>query len=304
MEFIDKEHELFWKEKNLVLQEYGKTDVYYKSVVYTLGICETTRDNFNKIFDIEKGEINIDSLNDPYQTSTSEKVTRVAFSLWNRCNYDSQNDAEKGKVSTNYNISDIFCCSYAPYFYEAVKVRYPEYTRSKEEQQKYRIATYTRVGNIEQLEYYIDERIENKDDKNIVALYMRTNQVDGDKVNEDIYSQRDKLEDYCKKHNIANRIHYIDIRKSGISNDRIALNKLIEDLKIGKIKQIIVTDISKLHRDLTKMLELFSNDYMKNIDVISIKGDCINKNFCNAIIEKVGREIKKNKRKERNDKSR
>lgn len=27
MEFIDKEHKLFWEEKNLVLQKYGKTDV-------------------------------------------------------------------------------------------------------------------------------------------------------------------------------------------------------------------------------------------------------------------------------------
>lgn len=30
MEFVDDEHEMFWNEKNLILQKYRKTDVYYK----------------------------------------------------------------------------------------------------------------------------------------------------------------------------------------------------------------------------------------------------------------------------------
>ncbi len=100
------------------MQQMGKTDVYYKSIFYVLGICGTTRNNFDKIFNLKTGEINIDSINGAYQTGTSEKVTRMAFSLWNRCNYDSEKDLEKGKVSTSYNSSEIFCCSYAPYFYE------------------------------------------------------------------------------------------------------------------------------------------------------------------------------------------
>ena len=129
MEFVDDEHEKFWNEKNLIMQEYGKTDVYYKSIVYTLGICETTRSIFDKIFNIEKGEINIDSIKSAFQTGTSEKVTRMAFSLWNRCNYDSDKDRQKGKVSKYYNPSEIFCCSYAPYFVEALKIRYPGYFR-------------------------------------------------------------------------------------------------------------------------------------------------------------------------------
>ena len=66
------------------------------------------------------------------------------------------------------------------------------------------VGMYMRVGNIEQLDYYIDEKIENKKQKKVVALYMRTNRVDGDMVNADIYSQRDRLEEYCKKHNITN----------------------------------------------------------------------------------------------------
>lgn len=128
MKFIDDEHKQFYESKLEELKSYGKTDVYYKSIVYTLSICETTRDHFTDIFNIKKGEININSIQSAYQTTTSAKVTRAAFSLWNRCNYDGEQDLENDKVSPYYNISDIFCCSYAPYFYEAICIRYPEYT--------------------------------------------------------------------------------------------------------------------------------------------------------------------------------
>lgn len=128
LRFINDEHQEFYEEKLNQLSKYGKTDIYYKSLVYTLGICETTRENFKKIFNIEKGEINISSICAAWQTVTSAKVTRMAFSLWNGCMYDSEEDLEKGEMSSYYNISEIFDCSYAPYFYEAVKIRYPEYT--------------------------------------------------------------------------------------------------------------------------------------------------------------------------------
>jgi len=131
MKFIDNKHKEFWNKKYKEMQALGKTDVYYKSIVYTLGICETTRDNFDNIFNLKTGEINVDSLQEAYQIGSSEKVTRMAFSLWNRCNYDSYEDVENGNISSSYNPSEIFCCSYAPYFYEGIKIRYPEYTKEK-----------------------------------------------------------------------------------------------------------------------------------------------------------------------------
>lgn len=126
MNFIDEQHKQFYEEK---LKLTGKEDVYRKALIYTLGICETTREHFNDIFDMKEGLINRNSLQEAYQTSTSMKVTRLSFSLWNSNNYDSDEDLENGIVSTHYNPSDIFCCSYAPYFWEAIKVRYPEYTQ-------------------------------------------------------------------------------------------------------------------------------------------------------------------------------
>lgn len=131
MKFIDREHRNFYEDKYEELMQLGKTDVYHKSLVYVLGICDETRRNFNKIFNMKKGNINIDSLEEPFQTSSSAKVTRLAFSLWNGCNYDSKEDIDRGKLSTKYNVDEIFCCGYAPYFYEGIKIRYPEYTREK-----------------------------------------------------------------------------------------------------------------------------------------------------------------------------
>lgn len=131
MEFANKEHELFFVSKMKELSKYGKGDVYYYSLIYTLGICEITRHNFDKIFNMKSGEINIDAINSQWQTGTSGKVTRMAFSLWNECMYDSEKDAEDRKMSSLYNPSEIFSCSYAPYFYEGIRLRYPEYTREK-----------------------------------------------------------------------------------------------------------------------------------------------------------------------------
>ena len=54
----------------------------------------------------------------------------MALNLWNHSiMYDSEEDLENGHISKEYAPSEIFCCSYAPYFWEAIKIRYPEYTR-------------------------------------------------------------------------------------------------------------------------------------------------------------------------------
>lgn len=235
------------------------------------GICETTRDHFKEIFNEKERIINLDSVDTAWQTSTSSKVTRMALNLWNHSiMYDSEEDLENGHISKEYAPSEIFCCSYAPYFWEAIKIRYPEYTRYNENFNENQIAMYTRVGKIEQLEDYIEEKIENIEDREVVALYIRTNLVNGDEVNTDIYSQRDKLEEFCKKNNIRNRILYIDIRKSGLDKRRKAMNQMISDIKAKKVNGVIVTDISKLYRNPSEFVNLLLQDYMKNIEVTSL----------------------------------
>lgn len=268
MEFIDSEHKDFFEKKLKELEKYGKTDVYYKSLVYTLSISETTRDHFDSIFNIRKGEININSISSAWQTGTSAKVTRMAFSLWNRCMYDSEEDRMNDKMSSYYNPSEVFCCSYAPYFWEAIKIRYPEYTKYNEKEKQF--AMYMRVGNIEQVEDYVDEKIENTEDKKVVALYIRTNLTNGNEINSDIYSQRDKLEEFCKKNNIKNRIHYIDVRKSGLDKNRKAMNQMISDIKSKKVNGVVVADISKLYRNPLEFADLLMQDFMQDVEVTSL----------------------------------
>ena len=52
----------------------------------------------------------------------------MAFNLWNGWCYESEEDAQEGRTSDTFTPDNLFCCEFAPYFYEAVKLRYPEYT--------------------------------------------------------------------------------------------------------------------------------------------------------------------------------
>ena len=64
----------------------------------------------------------------------------MAFNIWNHnLMFDSEEDLINDKKSSAYAVSEIFCCSYAPYFWEAIKIRYPEYTQYKQDEEKYKI---------------------------------------------------------------------------------------------------------------------------------------------------------------------
>lgn len=67
------------------------------------------------------------------QTGTSKKVTRLAFNLFNGAVCDSDEDFENNRVSPYYAVDEIFCCGLAPYFYQAIKLRYPEYCSEEPE---------------------------------------------------------------------------------------------------------------------------------------------------------------------------
>jgi hypothetical protein len=125
IKFADDKHKSFY------MNQYQKLrpDIYLKSLIYTLGICYDTRRNFDVIYDTNLKEINPDAIYASWQTGSSLKVTRLAFQLFtdntpsafNNGHYDNFNECKQ------YCVSDIFCCSFAPYFVEAVRLRYHEY---------------------------------------------------------------------------------------------------------------------------------------------------------------------------------
>lgn len=271
MKFIDNAHKKFFFNKLKAVKEQGKIDVYYKSLIYTLSICKTTREHFDEIFDLNNGEVNLNSIQKGWQTSTSLKVTRMALNLWNHSIvYDSEADIENEQISSHYAPSEIFCCSYAPYFWEGIKIRYPEYTNYEKNNKTPRAAIYMRVGNIEQLDYNIEEKINNKLQNKVVGLYIRVGCDNDAGMRYSIDQQRKILDDYCKKNHIENRIEYIDIGKSAIAKDRIALQKMIEDVKNKKINTIIVKDFARLFRNFIEAKDFLKEDFMENIEIMCL----------------------------------
>lgn len=128
----------------------------------------------------------------------------------------------------------------------------------------------TRVNNIAQLEYYIIEKVNDKKNNCIIGEYIRCGLSNDDEVRTNIIEQEKLIKDYCKKNNIKNTIEYIDIKKSGTDNNRMALKQMISDLSNGKIQGIIVKDVSRLYRNLIDIKSFLSKNFIKNIQLHSL----------------------------------
>lgn len=131
--FISEAHEKFYYEK---LQEVRYQDVYHKALCYCLGISDDTRKNVYNIYDFKKGLVKTKCLREGWQTSGSAKVVRMAFNLY--CNgtpsvFDYKKKDEQLEECRQYTVEDLFCCAYAPYFWQAVQIRYPEYATYNKE---------------------------------------------------------------------------------------------------------------------------------------------------------------------------
>ena len=113
--FVDRDHLAFY---NQTLNQSGNNDPYHKAFFYIMGLSGETRRNIQKIFDFKEDCIRSDCIYDGWQTSGSERLTRLAFNLWNGWNSDGG--------ATPY---DLFDCEYAPYMMEGIRLRYPEYCR-------------------------------------------------------------------------------------------------------------------------------------------------------------------------------
>ena len=125
--FNGKAHEDFFYR---MLARCDNFDVYHQALAYCLGICEDVRRNIEQVFDFKTGCVNPDCLRHGWITSGSARVLRMAFNLY--CNgtpsvEDMESTDEKLSECRSYAADDLFCCSYARYFWEAIKLRYPEY---------------------------------------------------------------------------------------------------------------------------------------------------------------------------------
>ena len=125
--FISDAHEKFYYEK---LKEVRYQDVYHKALCYCLGISDDTRRNVYRIYDFKTGCVITECLHEGWQTSGSVRVIRMAFNLY--CNgtpsvSDYEDAEEQVDECRQYTVEEIFCCAYAPYFWQAIQIRYPVY---------------------------------------------------------------------------------------------------------------------------------------------------------------------------------
>lgn len=127
--FANKEHYDFFTQTSARLNP----DCYLLALIYTVGISANTRTRWGSFYDERHREIKPGVIHEGWQTSGSMRITRLAFQLFTdgtptAFEYDEHNERKENfRECQLYSVSDIFCCGDAPFFVEAIKLRYPEY---------------------------------------------------------------------------------------------------------------------------------------------------------------------------------
>lgn len=123
--FKDINHEQFY-EGNLRMTR-SQQDPYRKAFFYLFGLMPETRQHIRDVYDFDEGSIRPEGLERGWQTSTTVKLTRLAFNLFNGYNGNAQASEDDAR---NYSPYYLFDTNLMPYFFEAVKLRYTEYAHS------------------------------------------------------------------------------------------------------------------------------------------------------------------------------
>ena len=128
MKFFDVQH----KQKFLdVINRMSYADCYHLAVAYLITLDTVCRQHIDSLYDFEEQCIITEGLNKSWQTDTSKKTTRLAFNLWNGCHSDGETYTDKDGYTTPlpsrfFAVDEIFSCSYAPFYFESIKLRFPE----------------------------------------------------------------------------------------------------------------------------------------------------------------------------------
>ena len=128
--FKNDEHEQLY---NDLCERMKYLDEYHRAAAYLLSLDDVCNEHIADIFDLQEDVIIPEALERAWQTGTSMKTTRLLFNLWNgyytdNKTYTDEDGQEKDLPSMYYAPDNIFNCSYAPYYWQAIKMRYPLYT--------------------------------------------------------------------------------------------------------------------------------------------------------------------------------
>ncbi len=127
--FFSEEHEVAFF---MMLCRMQSDDCYHQSLAYLLTLDSVCKEHIDDCFDFKNDLIKLEALTQPWQTGASKKTTRLAFNLWNGCYDDGEKYTDKDGYtvplpSQYYTVDEIFNCSHAPYYWQAVRLRYPLY---------------------------------------------------------------------------------------------------------------------------------------------------------------------------------
>ncbi len=100
-----------------------------------------------------------------------------------------------------------------------------------------------------------------------VALYMRVSTID--KQAGGLESQEDALKEYCRNHDLTSIRVYKD-KMTGSRMDRPQLEKLQQDIFMGKISTVICWKLDRLSRSLKDGINLLVDWLDRDVRVIAI----------------------------------
>ncbi|MGI6498960.1 MAG: DUF6075 family protein [Oscillospiraceae bacterium] len=119
MIFLDEAHNDFFRK--IMERTHSQNDPYHLALFYTLGLSDDTRRNIADLYDFAEKGIETEGLYKCWQTSGTLRITRLAFNLYNGWNGESG-----GELAGYYTPYELFCDGKALYFFEAIKLLYPE----------------------------------------------------------------------------------------------------------------------------------------------------------------------------------
>lgn len=123
MLFKDSDHENRYSE---LCSRMKYLDEYHSAAAYLIALDNVCRQHSTDIFDFQEDVIYPECLRAEWQTSTSRKTCRLLFNLWNGYNAEGE-PIEDETASPYYTPEQLFSCSYAPYYWQAIQLRFPCY---------------------------------------------------------------------------------------------------------------------------------------------------------------------------------
>ena len=129
IKFRDGDHE---RNYNFILDMMPYSDIERKALAYLFALDTVCFEHIRELYDFSDNRILLSGLDKGWQTGTSGRTTRLAFNLYNsHCSdgetYIGSDGIEESLPSAYYSPAYLFCCEYAKYYVEALKIRFPEW---------------------------------------------------------------------------------------------------------------------------------------------------------------------------------